>query len=499
MARITRTLGPIHFEDLDPHRFEDLVRELIYDYKAWQSIEATGRTGGDEGFDIRAYERAFAVSPSDSENEDEVITHPMLGNLWMIQCKREKEITPKKLTAILDEVDADHPPYGYILAAATTFSKRSYDVFRQILLDKGVMEFYLWGRPELEDMLHLPKNDRILFTFFGISLISRRRSRSTEIRTAVVNKNKIYRVLGEEHEIGRSPILLRDAKDDRYPYKERYADFSDRPRWREYPVSHHHPLGLITNVNEYFAYVDHLGKEYDYSASVSRIPRQSEEDSSEQRAARQRIEDFWQHLPIRYQGSFCRDGLVRFDEMLVIDEKGDTLHRFPHIFVDFDASSGPFAWFLEYAKIGVSQTFALEGWNKIEIFPAEFSEPKIGEVYLNRAVAFDEASLRMYTHGAESIRSFYDLDGTYAFLEVRDVIAVANTGKQDKEKEYIEITYKRTLLVKDYLKEMGNGEYARRVIEQRVGRSVQPEEPLTIFEFRRTYEWKFDRSKIGND
>ena len=50
---ITRTFGPIHFEDLDPHRFEDLVRELIYDYKDWQSIEATGRGGSDEGFDIR--------------------------------------------------------------------------------------------------------------------------------------------------------------------------------------------------------------------------------------------------------------------------------------------------------------------------------------------------------------------------------------------------------------------------------------------------------------
>ncbi len=39
---ISRTYGPIHFEDLDPHRFEDLVRELIYDYKDWQSIERSG-------------------------------------------------------------------------------------------------------------------------------------------------------------------------------------------------------------------------------------------------------------------------------------------------------------------------------------------------------------------------------------------------------------------------------------------------------------------------
>jgi hypothetical protein len=62
----------------------------------------------------------------------------------MIQCKREKEIGPKKLKAIIQEIDSDDPPYGYILAASTHFSKRSYDLFRQTLIEKGVMEFYLW-------------------------------------------------------------------------------------------------------------------------------------------------------------------------------------------------------------------------------------------------------------------------------------------------------------------------------------------------------------------
>ena len=38
---VTKTLGPLHFEDLEPHRFEDLVRELVYDFKDWQSIGAT--------------------------------------------------------------------------------------------------------------------------------------------------------------------------------------------------------------------------------------------------------------------------------------------------------------------------------------------------------------------------------------------------------------------------------------------------------------------------
>ncbi len=39
----TRTLNPLHFEDLEPHRFEDMVRQLAYDFRPWRSIEATGR------------------------------------------------------------------------------------------------------------------------------------------------------------------------------------------------------------------------------------------------------------------------------------------------------------------------------------------------------------------------------------------------------------------------------------------------------------------------
>jgi hypothetical protein len=52
----TRTLGPLHLEDLEPHRFEDLVRQLLYDFRDWRYLEPTGRTGSDEGFDVRGWE-----------------------------------------------------------------------------------------------------------------------------------------------------------------------------------------------------------------------------------------------------------------------------------------------------------------------------------------------------------------------------------------------------------------------------------------------------------
>jgi hypothetical protein len=136
----------------------------------------------------------------------------MDGRVWMFQCKREKEIGPTRVASIISEgVDPKMPPYGYVLAAPANFSKSSYDKFREELRELGVLEFYLWGRAALEDMLHLPKNDHILFTFFGISLVSRRKSRSTEIRAVVNTKNKLFKLFGENPRL--QPVLLRDTND----------------------------------------------------------------------------------------------------------------------------------------------------------------------------------------------------------------------------------------------------------------------------------------------
>jgi hypothetical protein len=52
-----RTINPLHFEDLEPHRFEDLIRQLVYGFRDWVALEPLGRSGVDEGIDIRGIER----------------------------------------------------------------------------------------------------------------------------------------------------------------------------------------------------------------------------------------------------------------------------------------------------------------------------------------------------------------------------------------------------------------------------------------------------------
>jgi|ERR1035437_4853355 hypothetical protein len=152
MARASKTLNPLHFEDLDPHRFEDLVRQVIYDFKTWRSLEPTGRLGSDDGYDARGHEIAGGQEETDTEDtddkDDETETLPSPDRLWQIQCKREKSITPAKIRKYVDEMlnAPSAPPYGVIFAAPCDFSKKTRDCFAQKMRAKGCRNFFFGAR-----------------------------------------------------------------------------------------------------------------------------------------------------------------------------------------------------------------------------------------------------------------------------------------------------------------------------------------------------------------
>ena len=184
---MTKTIGPLHLGDLDPHRFEDQIRQLLYDYRPWRDIEATGRTGSDTGFDIRAWETLPGISAvpvlDDEEERDEIeITQEGLVRQWLIQCKREKAIGPKKMEAYLDGLPSVEATdlYGLIFVAACDFSIETRNRFYERARLLGFQEVKLWGKAEIEDQLFQPKNDHLLFAYFGVSLQIRRRSIKSE-------------------------------------------------------------------------------------------------------------------------------------------------------------------------------------------------------------------------------------------------------------------------------------------------------------------------------
>jgi hypothetical protein len=341
----TRTTGPLHFEDLEPHRFEDLVRRLIYDFRPWRQLEATGRSGSDDGFDARGFELQPGHSVSDEVSEEDAPEdEPVEDRIWLIQCKREKSISPKKLNQYLEDIPAEESGklYGIVFAAACDFSKTARDLFRSRTQDLGFAEAHLWGKGELEDMLYQPKNDDVLFTFFGMSKRIRQRSLAAEVRRRLAVKRKAQRLLQNGIE-----ILVRDGSDERYPH----PDKNETRRWSPYRFAGCHHDGLYVLRGRYFAFIDDDGVAWDYAEAMNDSPpHQNPWRTEEDKQRLQEISDartaawaIWDTLPEKNRAWLEEWLILPYENVIDIDENGDEWFNGPHIYVsEFDLVRGPF-------------------------------------------------------------------------------------------------------------------------------------------------------------
>ena len=349
MAKATKTVNPIHFEDLEPHRFEDLVRQLAYEYREWRTIEATGRLGKDQGLDIRAIE---VLTKNVEEDEEPKKTEE---RLWIFQCKRERRLYPKRDREIVTEDLKAQPeaPYGYILAAACDFSKNSLDAVRDVARDFGVSEYDVWGKARLEDFLFQPKNDHLLFAYFGISLRTRRRSTRTEIRSRLALKRKLVMEFGELRGRSFKRVLIRDPRDTTYPYPGSVEDFVKKPRWRYWDFHGHEPpdhVALVTH--RFMAYTDWENEKWDAylqfdmeKPSIHEIwGIRFDEWPHDEKA--ERFRECWNdELSDANRAWMVILGFVPYERILAVDDLGDAFNEGPHLIVEHRPGLGPFADF----------------------------------------------------------------------------------------------------------------------------------------------------------
>lgn len=248
---LTKTINQLHFEDLEPHRFEDLIRQLIYNLKDWNSIEATGKLGQDDGIDILGREK---INNTQEENDNFI----EIERVWNIQCKREKSITPKKMIKIIEESFKSGVPDCYILAAACNFSKKTRDIFREEMIKYKIKEFYIWGKTELEDMLFQEANDYLLFAYFGISIHLKQKKDLFNLRKKIEMKKKLKDLIfGEKYHNG---VVIVEVDDMEYITSiDSYFYLGDR----------FGSNGIEVYKGKYLAYIDEIKKEYDYDKNFN--------------------------------------------------------------------------------------------------------------------------------------------------------------------------------------------------------------------------------------
>lgn len=350
-----KTIGPLHLEDLEPHRFEDLVRQLLYDFRTWAQIESLGRSGSDHGFDVRAQE-VPTLDLEQVDNLDDELEQPDLqaietGRNWVVQCKREKSIPPKKLAAYMDELPnvQEHELYGVVFVAACDFSFATRNIFRAAALEKGFAEAHLWGKGELEDLLFQPKNDYLLFAYFGISLQIKKRSIATSVRAKLAIKRKVTKILGKTY-VGRH-ILIRDATDDQYPYGNGSREQPKRGRWRFAKFEHVIAQGVWVKLTEKFAYLAEDRIAWDYMDSLNTsapsnyedywAPQEVDVDSS--KPTQDDYWEVWASLSENNKATYKEYGIIPYENIIDIDETGDQYFEGPHLYLmPYDSTRGPF-------------------------------------------------------------------------------------------------------------------------------------------------------------
>lgn len=346
-----KTLGPLHIEDLEPHRFEDLIRQLLYDFRDWSEIEATGRSGGDEGFDTRAWERWSEPGPvGDSEADDDAREEVAdgRGRQWLVQCKRERTITPAKIERYLADLPdtAAEGLYGLLFVAACDFSKATRDRFITIAREKGFLEARLWGRAEIEDQLFQPKNDHLLFAYCGFSLQVRRRSLKTNVRAILATKRAVRKLQG-----GGSHILLRDAADTRYPFMDLDTgdDRADRGRWKMFGMRELRHDGLELCIQRFLAFIDDDGVHWDYAEGMNDarahddpwVTEAKKVDEERERSVREAAMTVWDALKPENKAWLEVTRVVPYERIVAIDEEGDEYARWPHVYY-VSADGNPF-------------------------------------------------------------------------------------------------------------------------------------------------------------
>ncbi len=392
MRKVTRTTNPLHFEDLEPHRFEDLVRQLIYGFRAWRSLEAVGRSGSDDGIDILGTELFMEstpdldLTPEDYEGE-EITRTEVEERQWVVQCKRQQSIGPKEVRSIIGDFmdNVESPPYAYMLVAACNFSMKARETFRDALAQHRIQEGHIFGKAELEDLLFLPENDHLLFAYFGISFRIRRKSLKSLYRARLATKRKLVRILGDIRDPGYEALLIRDPSDQEYPFIRDIDEFSTRPSWRYWQFDSHQPPNHVALVSrKHFAYLNLETQEWDVlpeldlSTTVGKDLHGLERDWDDPEGLDRRYRAYWNlEVPEEHRAWTVELSHIHYDRIIAVDELGDLYNEGPHLLVDFIGGS-PFEdrtyYYLESYRNRFARHVEPDPDRRIEFFPQDIPD-----------------------------------------------------------------------------------------------------------------------------
>lgn len=178
----TTTTNRLHFEDLDPHRFEDFGMEFLHRKYQWKRLDPVGAMGADNGIDV------FGVTID--------------GIPCYCQIKRYKSLDPGQIKALIHKIADENELEDnakLILITACDVSKKGFDSFYEESEVCGFHNPEIYTGKKLEMHLYHDYKD-VLEKYFGIG----KKKEST--KRSLIKKNLAQKSLVEKK-------LIRDDLD----------------------------------------------------------------------------------------------------------------------------------------------------------------------------------------------------------------------------------------------------------------------------------------------
>ena len=224
---ITKTANPIHFTDMEPHRFEQLAYELLNNIYKFKRLDVVGLKGNDGGADL------IGISNS--------------GEKYYVQCKREAYISHKVIKDIVDKIaynyeDAKNSTLIYffacdISAQATQFAYKYAE-------EKGFSDAILYTNFKIEAELYNHKN--LLNKYFSLSTNNTSEDKILQRKQDIANHHKFDHIFLREQSqniIGQMPLdeyLSSKFKKSRFILRSIHSDTYDDPEENIQPTWYFH-------------------------------------------------------------------------------------------------------------------------------------------------------------------------------------------------------------------------------------------------------------------
>ena len=274
----------------------------------------------------------------------------------------------------LDEIPIEtrQSIYGIIFAASCDFSKLARDTLNEWARSHGISETHLWGKGELEDQLYQPKNDNLLFAYFNISLQIRKRSIKTALRSRLAMKKRAETVFSKKY---HRLILLRDPTDERYPATDNATE-NHRGKWRVVAFGRLGVTGLLYQERRHFAFVDDEYKGWDIAEAFNlAVPSKLDDwwGGGKDQPDHSNAWHFWHEIPLRNRANYYVERLIKYEDILAIDEVGDRLAKFPHVYIDTTIRPRQFTR-MEMVEGG--HEIYPDSADRIKHFPEIFPDPR---------------------------------------------------------------------------------------------------------------------------